>query len=199
MTYSQFGQDVWVVRDTGGLRGGFFVEMGAKDGVHFSNTLHLEEAWGWRGLCIEPHPVHYRNLVRNRNCQCVNALVDGEVRVTEFWQAEDGQGGMILPGSCVERMLEKKDGRAKNQVIHLPTRRLADIFVEQRVPREVDYFSLDVEGAEERILRDFPLDLYIFHRFSIERPTELVRSRLWDHGYREEAVLGEDTIFRYRG
>ena len=31
----------------------YFVEMGAFDGIHISNTLALERDVGWRGLCVE--------------------------------------------------------------------------------------------------------------------------------------------------
>ena len=43
-----------------------FLELGAFDGLHASNTLHLEHCLGWRGLLIEPHPDAFDRLALNR-------------------------------------------------------------------------------------------------------------------------------------
>ena len=52
-----------------------FIEMGAFNGVGFSNTFLLESQ-GWRGLCIEANPQLFKDLERNRPlCTNVNAVV----------------------------------------------------------------------------------------------------------------------------
>ena len=43
---------------------GYFVELGALDGVHYSNTLMLERCWRWDGLLIEANPNSYQNMLR---------------------------------------------------------------------------------------------------------------------------------------
>jgi hypothetical protein len=56
-------------------RNGFFVEMGANDGIN-SNSLKLEKSYGWKGLCIEAGPTNFEQLQRNRpNCDKVQAVV----------------------------------------------------------------------------------------------------------------------------
>ena len=42
-----------------------FVELGALDGWHGSNTLMLERCFGWTGLLIEASPHNFRNLQRS--------------------------------------------------------------------------------------------------------------------------------------
>ncbi len=55
--HSQEGEDKFVFENFFyAMRGGVFLEMGAIDGVVFSNTLWLAKAAGWRGLLIEPSP-----------------------------------------------------------------------------------------------------------------------------------------------
>lgn len=63
MFYSQAGQDKWVLDK---IAKGFFVDVGAHDGIESSNTFALEQA-GWEGLCIEPSSF-YDKLTENRNC-----------------------------------------------------------------------------------------------------------------------------------
>ena len=46
---------------------GFFLEVGAHDGEHLSNTLWLEKQKGWSGLLVEADPETYAQLVtKNR-------------------------------------------------------------------------------------------------------------------------------------
>lgn len=47
------------------LRNGTYVEMGALNGITWSNTLMLERELGWRGLLIEPSPF-FADLKRTR-------------------------------------------------------------------------------------------------------------------------------------
>ena len=47
------------------VQNGTFVEMGAFNGVTFSNTLFFERELGWRGLLVEPSE-YYEDLVRVR-------------------------------------------------------------------------------------------------------------------------------------
>jgi hypothetical protein len=53
-SFSQHGQDAFVYetffKNDGGQ--GFFVDVGAYDGVTFSNSLFFERHLGWSGICI---------------------------------------------------------------------------------------------------------------------------------------------------
>ncbi len=49
-----------------GLGGGTFLEMGALNGVQWSNTVALERVLGWRGILIEASPSSYSQLATNR-------------------------------------------------------------------------------------------------------------------------------------
>lgn len=195
---SQSQQDQWVISTLRGQTDGYFIEMGAKDGVHFSNTYVLEKDYGWSGLCIEPHPLHYAELVKNRSCACSNSCAYGDVRKVEFWRARDGQGGIIEPGNIVDRKVKERQAREKSEIFEIWTRPLAAIFEEFDVPHIVDYFSLDVEGAEQAILTPFPFEKYCFRLMTVERPPESLCRLLLSHGYAQHGTLGEDQCFIHR-
>ena len=46
---------------------GFFIELGAYDGVTQSNTLFYEKNKGWRGILIEPSKDIYKICKKNRS------------------------------------------------------------------------------------------------------------------------------------
>ncbi len=67
------------------LHGGIFLEMGALDGVIYSNTKFFEDTRGWRGLLIEPKEEAFRALAGNRpNSLALNAAVCSEKKDVHF-------------------------------------------------------------------------------------------------------------------
>ena len=67
-TKAQLFQDAWVIYELQFKRNGFFVEIGASDGVMSSNTFMLEKEFAWTGVLAEPHPVTGPRLRDNRSC-----------------------------------------------------------------------------------------------------------------------------------
>ena len=61
-----------------GQRDGVFVDVGARDGRQQSNSLFFERFLGWQGLCIEPRPENFAQLVAQRRCICEQVRVCGE-------------------------------------------------------------------------------------------------------------------------
>jgi len=59
-TISQNYQDVFVLYQTKYKRDGYFVEFGATDGKIISNSLLLEQKYGWKGILSEPNPVWHK-------------------------------------------------------------------------------------------------------------------------------------------
>ena len=58
------------------FRNGFFIEVGAHDGIFQSNTLSLEKDLGWTGILIEPSISAYLDCVKNRpNSKCINTAL----------------------------------------------------------------------------------------------------------------------------
>ena len=51
-SYSQAGQDLWVLRESGYKKDGFYIEIGAYDPVNLSNTVLLEQN-GWSGISFD--------------------------------------------------------------------------------------------------------------------------------------------------
>lgn len=93
---SQFGEDLLLlpslVEAAGGAPGSF-VEIGALDGVTFSNTIALERCLGWRGLLVEGNPTNYQQLARSgrlskmvHNAVCSGRGEVNSPRETGPWQ-----------------------------------------------------------------------------------------------------------------
>ena len=55
-------------RDEKYIKNGFFLEMGALDGIVFSNSFIFEHCLGWNGILIEANAFNYEHLIQNRPC-----------------------------------------------------------------------------------------------------------------------------------
>ena len=54
---------------------GFFLEVGAFNGISESISLRFEKELNWTGLLIEPNPLHFKYLKKNRSKNiCLNNL-----------------------------------------------------------------------------------------------------------------------------
>ena len=193
---SQAGQDVWVFGEAfNGMRDGYFLEIGSDDGISLNNTFLLEKRYRWRGLCIEANPMAYQDLVKVRRATCLNACVDSTEREVDFVQRDQLSG--ILADDTDNRRTEGNAATA--DVIQLKTRRLAEILGAENAPREIDYLSIDVEGAEERVLLEFPFDEYRFRCMTVERPAPRLREVLAGNGYLSvKEIPGLDVFYIHR-
>jgi FkbM family methyltransferase len=176
--WSQAGQDLWVSGEAfNEMRHGFFLDLGAHDGVFLSNTYLLERKYAWAGICVEANPDSFEQLRKNRRATCIQACLDSAEGVVDF--AKKGVfGGIVSADTDNEDIPDKKD-----EVLSLETKSLEAVLLEAKAPAEIDYLSIDVEGAEERILGNFNFQRFRFRCLTIERPNLRVRTVLREAGY----------------
>ena len=189
LVVSQAGQDFLIWAEAfNERRNGYFLDIGAFDGVHVSNTFLLERRYGWRGICVEANPDRFAELARNRRSTCLNVCLDSKEGEVEFALRDE------LGGIAGLSMDSRATGPAP--VIRLKTRRLIDVLRENSAPAIIDYLSIDVEGAEDRILLDFDFKAYRFNTITIERPSEKLRAAFRDNGYRlVKEIPGLDCFY----
>ena len=93
--YSQAGQDIWVAKKFEYKKNGYFLEVGAYDGIQTSNTYFLEKELGWSGICIEANPSVFNSLALNRKSLNLNVAVSNYQGVGMFLDdsiSTDGRG-----------------------------------------------------------------------------------------------------------
>lgn len=188
--FSQYGQDEWVIKDIFKFkRGGFFLDLAAGDGINISNTYVLEKEYGWVGICIEANDELFLKLKKNRSCVCENVCIDSEEHTVKFTRQKELFGGIIDSNT---------DNKAEADYVLKKTTTLEQILRKYNAPRVIDYFSLDVEGAETRIMEGFPFKEYVFSAMTIERPSKLLKSILKKEGYIIVGVNPCDKLYVHK-
>lgn len=150
-SFSQCGQDTRMRKmfvDVPGEK--FFLESGAADGETNSNTLEFERKEGWVGLLVEPHPDTFKELQKkNRKSYLYNGML-----------AATGKDETLILGDCAGykgdgECSHAKQFNAKPRTVQVSTAPLESLL--NCIGRStIDYWSLDVEGFESKILEPFP-------------------------------------------
>lgn len=189
MNYSQLGQDLEVVKFYNHMKDGYFIEIGALDGIEISNTYLLEKTYNWKGICVEPIPYRFEKLVSNRpNSICVNkAVYDKSNKNVVFDIANNGDG---LSGISEVPNLDwhKNLVNANKTQIMVETISLNDLLEQSNSPTFINYLSLDTEGSEYDILKTFNFSKYtiglidVEHNFTEPRRSN-IRNLLLNNGY----------------
>ena len=176
-------QDKWVLFDVfPSAQFGYFLDLAAADGITHSNTYVLEKHFGWGGLCIEPNPAFYKQLLENRDCLADSSVVSDKREVLQF-RVDNGQLGGIVADDTDNNVNTRGDQMSNATIINLQAKTINEILAENKAPEFIDYFSLDVEGSEERIISTLDFNTYQFKCITIERPTEKVNEILFDNGH----------------
>ena len=169
---STSGQDQTVVALLGNTGGRYFIELGANAPIVGSNTRALERDHGWRGICIEPSPQLHAALLAKRKCEVIGAAVsDKERRV-----------GLIDAGQASHLFDIDPRSRSRAATTTL-TVRLSSILEYINAPARIDYFSLDVEGHEERVMASFPFEKHRISILTVERPSRTLEATLHSQHY----------------
>lgn len=184
------GQDKWVLHARfPGVTDGFFVEVGAADGVLNSNSKVLEDR-GWKGICIDPFPTN----MDQRRCRVVKAVVSSTPgRVVNF-HAHGELGGMA------DTLGIWKDLATASPAVELTTTTVGHILDEAGAPAFIHFLSVDVEGAELEALRGIPFDKYRFGAIALEHNDEEpkrtdVRTFLEGNGYVRVHTYKQDDFY----
>lgn len=174
---SQLGQELWVLERMDYKRGGFFVEFGATDGVMLSNTYMLEKEFGWTGLCAEPNPQYYEKLVRNRSCIVSQDCISGHTgEKVEFLLAEEYGG--IVDHLDNHNKARRKGFQDLGKYIQLSTISLNDYLKKNNALTTIDYLSIDTEGSEYEILRNFSFNHFKVNLITVEHNYSSTREKL---------------------
>lgn len=197
-SHSQFSQDILALLIARGKRDGYFVEFGACDGVLISNSLLLEQEFGWKGILSEPSPYWQESLRKNRTCSIETRCVWSESGKTLLFGEMADDKYMTESGVLETTLIQNRD--LSNQY-EVQTISLRDMLREHKAPKFIDLLSIDTEGSELKILETAPFDEYEFGFICVEHKTDLqekpIRNLLKRHGYKQvlRDISGHDGFY----
>lgn len=133
------------------VKGGFFVEAGAFDGIELSCCKFFEDTLGWKGMNFEPARKQFKQLCKNRpNCININAGLGSKEGTMTFsdvvTKSAAGTGNGSFKHSN-EHIKELKNYGVTFDKYEAKIVTYKDMISKHDIKR-VDLMTLDVEGFE---------------------------------------------------
>jgi len=175
---------------TGGAPGRF-VEIGANDGADSSQTLMLERCFNWTGLLIEAHPDTFsRLLTAHRTAKKIHAAGCAANTTLHMTGTTTGASGVSAATEIMSPEYKYKwRNYLSNNTSEVACRELGTMVAAEGWA-EVDYLSLDTQGAEEVVLKTVDPSIFKVVMVEAERSTSMrkilaVQARLKQAGMRQ--------------
>jgi len=147
-------------------KNGFYIDCGANDGVNQSTTWYFEKYLNWHGVLIEPVPEVYNELKNNRNNNNYfynYALVSKNYNQQEINFNYNNKDSLQAKKNLGSGPLKKNE-----KIITVKCKTLENILDNIKIPKLIDFFSLDVEGYEFEVLEGINFNSVKFKYILVE-------------------------------
>jgi len=201
--YSQYLQDIFVdFVFFNSTKSGYFIDIGAYDGIKFSNSFYFEKNKNWKGVCVEPNKQIFKKLEHHRNCKLINGVIsdiDGKV---DYLRVE-GEGEMLsgIVNNFAKKHIDRIDesvvkfGGEKN-VETVESYSIASVIKSYKI-NQISLLSIDTEGSEIQILNSFPFEkirpkvILVENNYRSKEFSDLLQTK----GYHFCFRLGDDVYY----
>ena len=168
-------------------KNGFYIEIGAFDGVNQSNTWFYEKELNWSGLLIEPNPKFFKKLTKYRNKKNIfcNKLITNDMKLKKTFLTDE---------EAYSKRINKKINNEK--IYKIKSSSLFEVLKRNKLlKKKIDFFSLDVEGDELEILKSMKSCIKNVKLFVIEANVKL--NRLKDYKKKHKEIKKYKEITKY--
>jgi FkbM family methyltransferase len=153
--YSQYGEEMILEKIFQNKQNGLCVEVGAADGLRYSNSRFLIESLNWRAILVEPHPDFFESLYSlykdNDRVKIINAAVS----------ETEGYADLFLYGRDIHAQVSTISAKQKERVIHYhgdkfltEPQKVKTITLSSIIDGlDVDFLSIDCEGVDMQVLQ----------------------------------------------
>jgi len=153
--YSQIGQDIFVASFFNLKKKGFFIEIGAGDGIYHSNTYFLEKYYNWRGILVEPCKFWKKNKKIRKKSIWVEKIIFNKT-------------GLLIGFDHNQKKPFNSKINFNKTVNKVKTINMKDLLSYYKVPKDIDYMSIDIEGDEYKVLKQIDFNKYNIKVLTIE-------------------------------
>jgi len=157
-SYAQGETDLWLIDNIfKDKTDGFFVDVGAHNGIRSSMTKLLEEI-GWKGFCIEPNRELFKELVNNRKCKLFNVLISNKYNQCKFLTLNGEHTNVLssIVDLCDPRHMERieKECVEFNEKKNVEKRDCVslDFIFKNEWIEHIDFLKVDTETTELDVL-----------------------------------------------
>ena len=160
LSHAQSAEDLWLYDNWFyGMKNGVIMESGALDGLQYSTSYMFENIANWTSVHVEADPINYGKLIQNRlNAININCALCSEPRLLHYTNEDNNpavRGFVELMPPAFLNSWHPKISSGEVKIADLPAVQCvtAKSLMRELHLRHIDIWILDVEGAEESVLR----------------------------------------------
>lgn len=157
---SQQGEDIFIYNNFINVNtpDGIFVELGAMDGICYSNTYFFENTLGFKGVLIEPTKLYEKLKLNRPNSDCYNLAVSHNTEPVKILGNCATAGISALMSDAFKKAHHTNDINE----YYVNAKPIRDILEESKI-KYIDLLSIDVEGGELVVLNtiDWTIPIYV--------------------------------------
>ena len=157
--YSQQDEDKYIIQYLlkSHITDGTYLEIGACDGLLYSNTKTLEDFFNFKGILIEPQNSFFNNIKNNRSIEkneLHNCAVTNNDSPLINFIGNNAEGGVL---EDINTNLKKYNWSSYT----VNNRKMKDILQSSKF-EYIDFMIIDVEGSELSLLKSIDFKFPIF-------------------------------------
>jgi len=157
--YSQQGEDIYIYKKFINkiCPDGVFVELGAMDGLIYSNTKFFEDELKMSGVLIEPTKLFNKLIINRPKCKCYNVAVNYTKDKVKFL-GEHATAGIV--DAMHPNFINAWHKNSSEYYVNGEP--ISNILKDSDI-KYIDLMTIDVERGEEIVLKtlDFSIPIYI--------------------------------------
>ena len=163
MIYAQYGEESIILDFFGQDSKGIVVDVGAADGVRYSNSRWLIESCGWEAVLVEPHPTYFHQLEdlykSNKSVKLVNAAAYSEEALLPFYLYGRDEHAQVstLSKNFRDKVIKVHGNKFEEKPTMVKALQLSSILHDID---HVDFLSIDCEGVDMEVIKSNDWDLY---------------------------------------
>jgi hypothetical protein len=155
LSKSQIFQDLFAYFFSDCKKIGTFIDFGGGNGVDLSNTYALEKKFKWKGVICEPDNRLHANILAKRKCLLETKPVGNSLNKNIYFFFKG------LYESCTSSSFSPAAKKLKSISLN-------SLIKKYQLGKNIDYISIDTEGNELDIIKNFNFNKYNVKIFTIE-------------------------------
>jgi FkbM family methyltransferase len=184
--YAQYGEENFLLNFFSRNNNGFLVDIGAADGVRYSNSRTLIEM-GWSGLLVEPNTNSFKKLkllydgnerVILENVGCSDESIDS----ADFYVDKNDEFEQLSTFSDAQVDKCKKIFNCEFEKNEVRVVKTSDLFKTHSITK-IDFLSIDTEAFDTKVINGIDLNECDIELICIEHNSDEITKKLSDFGY----------------
>jgi FkbM family methyltransferase len=158
--YSQQDEDKYIIQYLlkNKINDGTYLEIGACNGLLYSNTKTLEDFFNFSGILIEPQPRFFNDIKKHRSIkknELYNCAVTDNDSATISFIGNNAEAGVTNDINTNPNKLKQL------KPYNVPNKKMKDILHNSKF-NYIDFMIIDVEGSELSLLKSIDFSFPIF-------------------------------------